>query len=277
MDLLVVGAGEMGRWFARTLADGLAEPPTVAFADRDAQTARAAAAAVGDSGDSDDGASDESVDARAVATDTDERFDVVAFAVPIPAVSDAVGTHADRAERALVDLSGEMRDSVAAMAAAAPDCERVSLHPLFAAANAPGNVAVAPDEPGPVTDRVRAALSAAGNDLFETTPAEHDRAMETVQARVHAAVLAFGLAAEDVRAEFQTPVSAALFETLETVTGNDPRVYADIQTAFDGAEDVAAAAARIAEADAEEFASLYREAGDRASADGDSAAGGGQS
>ncbi|WP_436924508.1 prephenate dehydrogenase/arogenate dehydrogenase family protein [Halosimplex amylolyticum] len=249
MNLLVVGAGEMGRWFARTLADGTPDPPAIAFTDADPSVARDAADSF------------EVVSARAVPTDTDETFDVVAVAVPIPAVESAVERYADRADRALVDVTGVMRRAIDAMAAAGPDLERVSFHPLFAAANAPGNVAVVADAPGPVTDEIRAALADAGNDCFETTAREHDRAMETVQARAHAAVLAFGLAAEPVPDEFQTPVSAVLFDVLETVTGNDPGVYADIQAVFDGAESVADSARAIADADRERFEELYRQAG----------------
>jgi prephenate dehydrogenase len=243
MDALVVGAGEMGTWLARSLRDHHPDA-SLAFADRDSDRARAAADAVG---------------GRALST-TDERFDLVAIAVPIPAVDDAVAEWADSAERAMVDVSGVMEPAIAAMAAAVPDCERVSFHPLFAADKAPGNVAVVADAPGPVTDEVRATLSAAGNDCFETTAREHDRAMETVQVRAHAAVLAFGLAADDVPEQFQTPVSGALLDVLDRVTGSDPRVYADIQSAFDGADDVAEAARDIADADAEQFAELYRTA-----------------
>ncbi|MFB6150530.1 MAG: prephenate dehydrogenase/arogenate dehydrogenase family protein [Haloarculaceae archaeon] len=245
MRLLVVGAGEMGTWFARTLAAELPDRPVVAFADADEETAAAAADAVG---------------GRVASPDAADRFDVVCFAVPIPAVEGAVDEWAARADGALVDVVGVMTPVVERMAAAGPDVERVSLHPLFAPANAPGNVAVVADAPGPVTDRVRAALSAAGNNLFETTATEHDEAMETVQARAHAAVLAFGLAAEPVAREFQTPVSSALFDLVEGVTGNDPRVYSDIQAAFDGAADVADAADRLADAGPEAFADLYREA-----------------
>jgi prephenate dehydrogenase len=41
-------------------------------------------------------------------------------------------------------------------------------------------------------------------------------------------------------------------------------VYADIQESFDGADDIAAAAERIAAADGEAFERLYREAGNEA-------------
>ena len=180
MDLLVVGAGEMGRWFAR--ASGA---DTVAFTDRDPAVARDAADAV-------DGG-------RVVPLDGDERFDAVCVAVPMPATPAAIAEHADRATAAVCDISGEMHDAVAALREHANGRERASFHPLFSAANAPGNVPVVVDHDGPVLQELCGTLSAAGNEVFETTPAEHDRAMETVQARAHTAVLAYALAAEEDR------------------------------------------------------------------------------
>jgi prephenate dehydrogenase len=138
----------------------------------------------------------------------------------------------------------------------------VSLHPLFAAANAPGNVAVVADAPGPATEALVDDLRAAGNDPFETTIAEHDDAMETVQAGAHAAILAYALAAEDVREEFATPVSAAMDDLVETVTGGNARVYREIQETFAGADRVAAAARRVADAEGATFDDCYREAGE---------------
>jgi prephenate dehydrogenase len=241
MDLLVVGAGEMGRWIARTV-----DRP-VAVADVDPAAAEATAAAL-------DGV-------RAVPVDTDETFDVVCLAVPISAVADAVERYAPCAERAMCDVSGVMRAPVEAMRAALPERERLSMHPLFAASNAPGNVAVVADAPGPATDAIREDVAAADNRLFETTVGEHDAAMETVQAGAHTAILAYALAAADVRDEFATPVSAALDDLVETVTGGTPRVYREIQETFEGADRVAAAARRVADAEGEAFDDLYREAG----------------
>lgn len=243
MDLLIVGAGEMGRWFGATALDAL-EDPKIAFADADPAVAEAAAGAVG---------------GRPL--DGDDEFDAVCLAVPISALEPAVDTHADRATEAVLDVTGTMGPAVEALREHAPDRERLSLHPLFAAANAPGTVAAVPDRTGPTTDRIRAALVATGNDVLETTPAAHDRAMETVQTKAHAAVLAFALAAEPVPQEFSTPVFEALTDVTATVTGNDPAVYAEIQDAFPGADDLARAARRLADADASEFEALYREAG----------------
>jgi len=241
MDMLVVGAGEMGRWLAHTL-----DRP-VAVTDVDAAVAEQVA--------------DTLDETRAVPADTGETFDVVCLAVPISVVEDAVERYAPNADRAMCDVSGVMTGPVEAMRAALPDRERVSLHPLFAAANAPGNVAVVADAPGPATDALRTDLTAAGNRLFETTAAEHDAAMETVQASAHTAILAYALAAADVREEFATPVSAALDDLVGTVTGGTPQVYREIQETFEGADRVADAARRVAEAEGDGFDELYREAG----------------
>jgi prephenate dehydrogenase len=241
MDLLVVGAGEMGRWFA---AESGAD--AVAFADSDPDVARAAAGAV--------------AGARAVPLDGDDTFDAVCVAVPMPAVPTAIETHADRATEAVVDVAGEMRDAVAALQEHASGRQRASFHPLFAADNAPGTVPVVVDRAGPVVEDVCASLSAAGNRVFETTPAEHDRAMETVQAKAHTAVLAYALTADDVDPRFHTTLSAPLSDLADQVTGNQPDIYADIQARFDGGADVATTARRLAEADPETFRTFYEDA-----------------
>lgn len=246
MDVLVVGAGEMGRWFARALASDVDGDLSIAFADADRSAAAAAA----------DETAGEVVADPAAAT-----VAVVALAVPIPAVTDAIETWAPAARDALVDVTGTMTAPVEAMRAHAPDRERTSLHPLFAPANEPGNVAVVTDADGPCSTAIRDALARRGNDLYETTPPEHDDAMATVQTKCHVAILAYALAAEDVPEELHTPISSELDGLVDQVTGGEARVYADIQTAFDGAEDVAAAARRIAEADDATFEALYEQAG----------------
>jgi prephenate dehydrogenase len=242
MQLLVVGAGEMGRWFARHSGTD-----AVAFADRDPDVAREAAA--------------EMVNATAVPLDTDERFEVVCIAVPMTVVPKAIAEHAGKATDAVVDVSGEMRDSVAALATHAEGLERASFHPLFSASNAPGNLPVVVDSGGTTIESIREAMAAAGNDVFETTPEEHDRAMETIQARAHTAVLAYGLAAEDVDSRFQTTLSEPLEELVEQVIDNTPEVYAEIQERFEGSDSVAEAADALAVADRETFLDLYEEAG----------------
>jgi len=153
---------------------------------------------------------------------------------------------------------------MAAMREHAPGCERLRLHPLFAPERAPGTVAVVTDNGGEVSETVRERLVAGGNDVVETTPEEHDEAMETVQAGTHAAVLSFALAAEDVPEGLTTPIFEELSAVAEQVTGNTPAVYAEIQETFGGADRVAEAARRLADADDSEFEELYREASESA-------------
>ncbi|GAA0301670.1 prephenate dehydrogenase/arogenate dehydrogenase family protein [Halarchaeum salinum] len=242
MDVLVVGAGEMGRWFAAAVT------PDVAFADADRARAEAAADALG-------------ARARAVPLDTTESFGIVCLAVPMRVASAAIAEHAGTAQQAVVDVTGSMRAPLDAMAAAAPARERVSFHPLFGGDAAPGTVAVSTAASGPATDGLRRDIEAAGNDLVDVEPDEHDDAMRTIQGRTHAAILAFALAADaaeaDVPDELATPVYERLDALAERVLDGTPRVYADIQATFDGARDIAAAAERLANTDPDDYDALY--------------------
>ncbi|WP_306057074.1 prephenate dehydrogenase/arogenate dehydrogenase family protein [Natronococcus wangiae] len=242
MDVLIVGAGSMGTWF------GDAVDADVTYADVDPDAAAAAADATG--GDVTD-------------LESDDAYDVVCIAVPLGYAAAAIAEHAPRARRAIVDVSGAMAEPLEAMARHGSDLERASLHPLFAPERAPGSIAVVRENEGAATEALLEALERRGNDLVETTAAEHDEAMETVQASTHAAVLSFALAADSVPDGFETPIYDELRTLAARMTDGTPRVYADIQRTFDGAEGVADAAAAIADADPDELESLYREAARR--------------
>lgn len=242
MDVLIVGAGDVGRWFGG-LVDG---PPT--FADVDRDRAEAAAAAAGPR-------------ASTVDLGGDESFGLVCIAVPLSAATAVIEAQSSRAQQAVVDLTGAMRAPLAAMARTAPARERVSFHPLFAPEHAPGRVAVSTSAGGPATDRVRRWLETAGNTLVDVDPETHDEAMQTVQGRAHAAILAFALAADDVPTGLETPVYEDLRTLVDRVTGGTPGVYADIQSTFGGAEEIAAAASELADSTGDEFAALYEDAG----------------
>lgn len=110
MKLLVVGAGEIGRWVADTV------PAEVSFTDLDEATAADAAAGR---------------DARVVPADTTEQFEAVCLAVPMSAVPDAVAEYAENAQRGMFDVSGQMQSAIEAMQRHV-DGERASFHPLFA-------------------------------------------------------------------------------------------------------------------------------------------------
>ncbi|SFS75557.1 prephenate dehydrogenase/arogenate dehydrogenase family protein [Halostagnicola kamekurae] len=242
MDVLIVGGGSMGTWF------GSAVDATIAYTDIDPDAAADAAAAT---------------NGRVADLENEGGYDAVCLAVPMAHVGEAVAEYAPVAERAILDVSGVMAAPIEAMNAHASDIERVSLHPLFAPERAPGTVAVVREANGQTTERLLEDLTAAGNDLLETTVAEHDEAMETIQARTHAAILAFALAAREVPDGFETPVYDGIEDLAKTVTGGTPHVYGEIQRTFDGADAVADAAAQIAEADGEEFERLYESIAER--------------
>lgn len=242
MDALIVGAGAVGRWFA-TILQG-----PVAFADVDRSAAQSAATDLGDRG-------------SATHLDGSDTYDLVVVAVPMRAATDSIRETVSRAETAIVDLTGSMGPPLDAMARHGPDLTRASLHPLFAPEHAPGRVALSVGSGGPTVETLRDRLEAAGNTVVDVAPETHDEAMRTIQGRAHAAILAFGLAADDVPEDLATPVYEGLQALRERVTAGSPGVYADIQATFDGAEDIERAADRLARADRDEFQHLYDDAG----------------
>lgn len=241
MDALIVGSGAVGRWVGARL-DG-----PVAFADADRETAETAAAEV----------SGGSV-ANLEGTDS---YDVVAVAVPMRVTSTVIRAQASRAESAIVDFTGSMTEPLAVMDATASGVERASFHPLFAPEHAPGRIAKSVGKGGPSVDTITRGFIEAGNTIVPVEPAVHDDAMGTVQGRVHAAVLAFGLAADPVPEELGTPVYEELQALRERVTSGEPGVYADIQETFDGIEALQDAIDQLAQADRAEFEALYDDAG----------------
>ncbi|MDZ7850612.1 MAG: prephenate dehydrogenase/arogenate dehydrogenase family protein [Halodesulfurarchaeum sp.] len=241
MDVLIVGSGDVGRWFGSLWDD------PVAFADAERAVAERAAGDVANAAVADLAGSD--------------SFDVVAVAVPMRVAETVIADQADRAERALVDFTGSMTEPLETMAEAAPDLEQVSFHPLFAPEHAPGRVAKSVGTPGPTVDAITRALVDAGNTIVPVEAGVHDDAMGTVQGRVHAAVLAFGLARDPVPEGLETPVYEEMEALRERVTSGSPGVYADIQDRFDGAEALERALDRLHEADRAEFESLYDDAG----------------
>lgn len=241
MDVLIVGAGAVGRWVGETL------DATVAYADVDRSTAESAAA--------------QTPGAQAVDLDGADTYDVVAVAVPMRAARSVIREQADRATAALIDFTGSMTEPLATMDEAAEGLERASFHPLFAPEHAPGRIAKSLGQGGPLVDRITRAFVSAGNTIVPVEADVHDDAMGTIQGRVHAAILAFGLAADPVPEDLATPVYEELQALRERVTSGPPGVYADIQATFDGAAELQAAAEKLAAADREEFEALYEDAG----------------
>jgi len=241
MDVLIVGSGAVGRWVGASL-DG-----SIAFADVDEAVAKSAAA--------------EEPDGTVADLSGSETYDVVAVAVPMRAATSVIEEQAQRADGALIDFTGSMEEPLEAMEKVGEDLERVSFHPLFAPEHAPGRIAKSTGQEGPLVDRITRSFVEAGNTIVPVEASVHDDAMATVQGRVHAAVLAFALAADPVPEELGTPVFEEMQALRERVTSGPPGVYADIQDTFDGIEALQDAVDSLAEADRETFEELYEDAG----------------
>lgn len=241
MRCIVVGAGGMGRWFA-AVTGGWLDP---VFVDIDQPTARRVAQAF---------------DAQSRGPQELESAPIVCTAVPLSETPAALETYVQYADRAVIDLSGAMSEPLEIMRKHGDNLERINLHALFAPEHSPGRVAAVVENTASTWPTLREHLEGDGNEVFETTAETHDRAMETVQASAHTAVLAYALASERVPPEFHTPISADLESLATRVLSGPPVVYRDIQTTFAGAERVAEAASRLAGADPQRFERLYEQA-----------------
>ncbi|QZA88589.1 prephenate dehydrogenase [Salinarchaeum sp. IM2453] len=241
MDTLIVGAGAMGRWFATHV------PGSITFADIDQSAAHEAAA-------THDG------EVLQQGTTEEQNYDLVCIAVPMSAVVETIETYGSYAQEAIVDITGVMELPLQSMEAVCPDIQRASFHPLFAPENAPGNIPTVIDREGPIISTVIEWFESQGNTIIPTTAEEHDTAMESIQAAAHTAVIAYGLAVDDVPDGYGTPISNTLDELVTQVTTGNPDVYLEIQEMFDGADRVAEMAQQIATADRETFVKLYHEA-----------------
>lgn len=241
MRALIVGAGEMGQWFVEVTRDWL----DVTILDDDVERARRVAER----------------HQGAISSPNDvEPAPLVVTAVPMEVTESVIAEYGQYVKTAMIDLSGAMVGPLEAMREDAPEREHISLHPLFAPENAPGNIPMVVENGNDVAERLVSILEEAGYTPFETTADAHDQAMENVQAKVHAAVMAYSLAADPVDERFHTPVSAGMDELQELVLDGNPRVYSDIQARYAGSRSVAEAAEKIAQVDQEGFEQLYRNA-----------------
>jgi prephenate dehydrogenase len=167
------------------------------------------------------------------------RADIVVLAVPERVALAAVPTLARqlRPGALLVDTLSVKTGIAAALAAHAAHLEAVSLNPMFAPALGFDGRAVAAVvvRDGP---RARALLSAVGRRggrVVELGADEHDRVAAVTQALTHAAVLAFGLALDELDVAVEdlgsvaTPPHLTLLALLARITSGEPETYWDVQ------------------------------------------------
>jgi prephenate dehydrogenase len=167
------------------------------------------------------------------------RADIVVLAVPEGAALAAVPALARelRPGALLVDTLSVKTGIVAALAAHAAHLEAVSLNPMFAPALGFDGRAVAAVvvHDGPRARALLDAIGRRGGRVAEVEADEHDRVAAATQALTHAAVLAFGLALDELGVAVEdlgamaTPPHVTLLALLARVASGGPETYWDVQ------------------------------------------------
>jgi prephenate dehydrogenase len=167
------------------------------------------------------------------------RADIVVLAVPEGVALAAVPALAPqlRPGALLVDTLSVKTGIVAALAAHGTHLEAVSLNPMFAPSLGFAGRAVAAVV---VRDGARAqalldAIGRRGGRVAEVGADEHDRVTAVTQALTHAAVLAFGLALDELGVAVEdlgsvaTPPHLTLLALLARIASGSPETYWDVQ------------------------------------------------
>jgi prephenate dehydrogenase len=177
------------------------------------------------------------MDARLVAEM--RRADIVVLAVPERVALAAMPELArpPRPGGLLVDTLSVKTGIVAALAAHAGHLEAVSLNPMFAPALGFDGRAVAAVvvRDGPRARALLDAVGRRGGRVAEVGADEHDRVAAVTQALTHAAVLAFGLALDELGVAVEdlgavaTPPHLTMLALLARIASGGPETYWDVQ------------------------------------------------
>jgi prephenate dehydrogenase len=169
------------------------------------------------------------------------RADLVLLAVPEEVAIAAVGPVARALEPGalLADTLSVKSAVVPALDTEARHLEALSLNPMFAPSLGIDGRAVAAVvvHDGPRTEELLGLLASRGATVVEVSAREHDELTAVTQALTHAAVLAFGLALDeldvDVRAlgELAPPPHLTLLAMLARIASGQPETYRDVQAA----------------------------------------------
>jgi prephenate dehydrogenase len=167
------------------------------------------------------------------------RADIVVLAVPERVALAAVPALAQelRPGALLVDTLSVKAGIVAALGAHGAHLEAVSLNPLFAPALGLDGRAVAAVvvRDGPRARALLDAVGRGGGRVAEVGADEHDRVAAVTQALTHAAVLAFGLALDELDVAVEdlgavaTPPHLTLLALLARIASGQPETYWDVQ------------------------------------------------
>lgn len=225
MKLAIIGAGEMGGWFAKLFCNN--SDWEVKITDKDKSKAEHVS---GETGAKVSGDNKEAV----------EWADIVLVAVPIevtPEVIKEVTPHLKR-DALLLDIASVKESIVDTMKRLDVDSELASVHPLFG----PGaddlagkNIISIPINRGKKYQSLKKIFSDQGAKIMEMEAMEHDHMMSITQSLTHFILLiylsAINSMEDSLKTEtLQTPMFKQLFELSKAFLKENPEVCGDIQT-----------------------------------------------
>lgn len=223
MNLVIIGAGDMGEWFAKF---GKRKGWSVSITDIDEEKAQKTA---------------EELDLESFEDPVEavENAEIVLISVPIketPKVIEEIAEHLER-NSLLVDIASVKEEVVTKMKEIDSKCELASIHPLFG----PGaknlnekNIVSIPVKAGEKYREIREILSNLGANVVEMNEREHDRLMSRVQALTHFTMLAYihalnSMSDSEKEEIFQTPISNKLLELTKAFLRENPELCGEIQ------------------------------------------------
>lgn len=224
MELAILGAGAMGRWFAKF---GKGRGWNVSISDIEEGKAQKIAEELG-------------LEASSSNEEAVEGADIVLISVPIKETPKVIEEVADplESDALLVDIASVKEGAVGAMEKIDVDSELVSIHPLFG----PGaegledkNIISIPIEGGKKYQELKETFSNLGARVVEMEAKEHDRLMSVTQSLTHFTLLTYFSALDSMKDSdrartFQTPVFRKLFALTKAFLREDPKLCGDIQT-----------------------------------------------
>jgi prephenate dehydrogenase len=214
MEVLIVGAGAMGGWFARLFRKWGWE---VWLKDVEQKKSMALARELG----------------AKVGDEILPQADLVLVAVPISSTPAVLREVIGRMKKGalLLEVSSVKERVVSTMQELRSNpVELVALHPLFGpgAENLRGErFAFIPIRAGRVFKEIRNRLEGEGAILIKTKAEEHDSAMARAQALTHLLLLCYLRLCE--RGKLQTHLSATFLELAKAVLAGNPSVYYEVQ------------------------------------------------
>ncbi|KXA95863.1 hypothetical protein AKJ65_00405 [candidate division MSBL1 archaeon SCGC-AAA259E19] len=224
MKLAILGAGDMGEWFAKFAKNRGWE---VSISDIKKEKARKVA-------------EDLNIEAAENNKKAVEKADTVLVSVPIKETPKVIREASNSLKRnsLLLDIASVKEKSVDAMEEIDVDSELVSIHPLFG----PGaknlenkNIVSIPVKAGNRYAELKKIFSNMEARVIEMEAVEHDRLMSITQSLTHYTLLTYFSALDSMKGfekaeKLKTPMFQNLLDLTKAFLHEDPKLCGDIQT-----------------------------------------------